>query len=84
MSDWIQQNDFQLKKNRVRIETSKYTQAIKCSKPDCQVVLVWNAMGGEDEDLEFRVKNCTCGEIEYYTLCCSEHKNNYVCPTCEK
>lgn len=82
MSNWIQKNVFTCNETPVVVETSKYTQAFQCAEPNCQVILVWNAMGGDEEDLEFRVKGCTCGEENLYTLCCSAHKNTFQCPHC--
>lgn len=84
MSDWAEENKFALKKStqQIVVQTSKYTQAIKCAEPNCDIILVWNAAGAEDEDLEFRVKSCTCGETNYHTLCCLQHKNTFICRKC--
>ncbi len=83
MSDWVSHETFQLENGvKAKIQLSKYTQAIKCAAPDCNVILIWNSNGGEDDDLEFRATSCKCGEKEYYTLCCLEHKNTYICKEC--
>jgi hypothetical protein len=65
----------------LKIECGWCISAAICAEPTCSTVLTWqNAM--EDGDEAFRVKSCTCGENDFYTLCCSAHKNTFVCNHC--
>lgn len=81
MSNWITTNEFRYNMN-VKVECSKHTQVQKCAVPDCGTLLVYDASGTGEDDEEFRAKSCTCGETEYYTLCCSVHKDTFVCSQC--
>ncbi len=88
MSDFVSKtvfglNDATAGKKELLVESSKYVQTCKCAEPSCDVILAWNAAGADEEDLEFRALSCVCGEEKYYTLCCSAHKNVYICPECK-